>query len=156
MLPAKGFAFNGNKKKVEQAPEQIREVVAVERASVEPVKATTGLSTTGLSGTAVRSMFGKSVATAIPTYSKSASAKAKEKKEKKVEKESVKRHIEPGRAAEEPVDELKEVPSIEDVVEDAFENIPVPTGEFSSDLQQMGDLIQEEEKKNPYDILYNL
>jgi len=162
MLPAKGFSFKGNKKKVEQAPEQIREIVAVERASVEPVKATTALSGTALSGTAlsgtalsgtaVRSMFARASATAIPTYSKSASAKAKEKKEKKVEKESVKRHIEPGKANEEPLDELKDVPSIEDVVEGAFENIPVPTGEFSSDLQQMGDLIQEEEKKNPYDI----
>ena len=157
MLPTKGFSFKGNKKKVEQAPEQIRESVAVERESVEPVKATT----------AVRSMFGKPAAPVAPIYAKSATALAKEKKEKNVKKESVKRHVEPGasdKPVDEPVDtsfkeflgedqeELKEAPPVKDVVEGAFENIPSATGDFSSDLQQMGDLIQEEEKKNPYEI----
>ena len=139
MSSTKGFSFKGNKKKVEQAPEPIREAIAVERKSVEPVKATT----------AVRSMFGKPAApVGQPKYTKAASAVVKEKKEKRVEKESEKRHVEPGSSA--PVE--PEVPPVKNVVDGAFENIPAATDDFSSDLKQMGDLIREEESKNPYDM----
>ena len=143
MISGKGFSFKGNKKKVEEAPEQLKESVLQKRDSVEPVKITT----------AVGSMFGKPAAPVNPTYSKSATAAAKEKKAKKealVELQKARIATAVTDTAI-PLDEAPVAPPVEGLVKDAFENIEAPTNEFTDDLREMATLIEEEESKNPYE-----
>ena len=139
-MSGKGFAFRGNKKKVEEVPEQLRETIVQERDSIKAAKITT----------AVRSMFGRPAAPVQPTYSKGAVATAKEKK---AEKQATERAQKPqvSATALSPVESAPVVPPIKNLVQGAFEDIPAPTNKFTDDLLEMATLIEQEEGKNPYE-----
>jgi hypothetical protein len=136
-MSGKGFAFRGNKKKVEEVPEQLRETIVQERDSIKAAKITT----------AVRSMFGKPAAPVLPTYSKGAVATAKEKK---AEKQATERAQKPQVSAT-ALESAPVVPPVKNLVQGAFKDIPVPTNKFTDDLLEMATLIEQEEDKNPYE-----
>ena len=146
-MAQKGFAFTGLKKKVEKAPEEFRDL-PVKETDMKPSKMTTAGKEARAPATAVKAMFSRPEIT-------------------RVVKPSVK-SVKPLISTQAPpkfTDVEPELPGdleeqdLEESLEEPLEGIQAPAPKFvfkkkgpSADLEEMGALIREEERKDPYEL----